>query len=201
MKALRSIFAKSSVSLSIFDIDDTLFRTSTTIHVVNANGRRVRKLSPAQYNFDVLKPGESYDFAEFRSAAVFAKTARPIKNVFNLAKKLVRRYSGTGSRVIALTARSDLDDRDVFLRAFQKFGFPVNDIYIERAGNLPHPGPQAKAIIVRKYLNSGRFTHAQMFDDSSANLAEFLRLRSEYPSIIFEAFSVSASGSISRFSK
>jgi len=200
MKTIRSIFGRKDVSLSIMDIDDTLFRTTTRVYVIK-NGKRVRKLSPAQFNFYVLKPGESYDFAEFRSSAVFAKTAKPIKNVFNLAKRLVRRYAGSGSQVIALTARADLDDRDVFLDAFRKFGFPVNDIHIERAGNLPHPGPQAKAIIVRQYLSSGRFTHTQMFDDSSLNLAEFLRLRAEYPKITFEAFLVSERGSISRFSK
>jgi hypothetical protein len=200
MITLRNIFGRKTVSLSIFDIDDTLFRTTASVYVMK-NGTRVHKLSPAQFNFYDLKPGETYDFSEFRSSVHFLKTSKPIKNVFNIAKKLVRRYAGSGSQVIALTARSDMDDRDMFLNAFRKVGFPVDSIHIERAGNLPVPAPQGKAIIVRKYLKSGRFNHAQMFDDYGPNLVSFLEIQREFPSINFEAFLVSPSGSISRFTK
>lgn len=187
-------------SLSIFDIDDTLFRTNTKVHIVK-NGKRIRSLTPAQFNFYSKKPGEDYDFRDFNSSAHFMKTAKPIKNIFNLAKRLVRRYMGSGSKVIALTARADMDDRDMFLDAFRKFGFPIDAIHIERAGNLPLPGSQAKKVIVRRYLSSGRFGHTQMFDDHPANLASFLELKSEFPTITFEAFLVHENGGLTRFNR
>lgn len=194
------LFTSSKPSLSIFDIDDTLFRTTTKVHIVK-NGKRIKSLSPAQFNFYMKKPGEDYDFSDFRSSEHFAKTAKPIKNVFNLAKKLVTRSKGSGSKVIALTARSDMDDRDMFLNAFRKFGFPIDSIHVERAGNLPLPGSQAKKVIVRRYLSSGRFRHTQMFDDHPANLTSFLELRSEFPTITFEAFLVHEDGGLTRFNR
>jgi hypothetical protein len=200
MKTLRNIFGAKTVNLAIFDIDDTLFRTTANVYVVK-NGTRIHKLSPAQFNFYELKPEEIFDFSEFRSSSHFMKTSKPIKNVFNLAKRLVRRYAGSGSMVVALTARSDMDDRDMFLDAFRKFDFPVDSIRIERAGNLPVPAPQGKAIIIRKYLKTGRFNHVQMFDDHPANLVSFLELQREFPGITFEAFAVNQAGSISRFNK
>jgi hypothetical protein len=43
-------FIKEDVesSLSIFDIDDTLFRTKTSVHVMK-DGKKVKSLTPAEY--------------------------------------------------------------------------------------------------------------------------------------------------------
>ena len=54
-------------SLSIFDIDDTLFHPTTKVFVVKGT-KRVRTLTPAEFNVYKLKSGEEIDFSEFRSA-------------------------------------------------------------------------------------------------------------------------------------
>ena len=47
-----------------------------------------------------------------------------------------------------------------------------------------------KAIILRKYLNSGRFKKVSIFDDSESILKEFLRVSDKYPDIEFHAWLV-----------
>ena len=54
----------------VFDFDDTLATTDCKVLVRRRNsigGRfTVRKLTPAEFNTDVLADGEEYDFSEFR---------------------------------------------------------------------------------------------------------------------------------------
>ncbi len=75
------LFESKTASLTIFDIDDTLFTTDTKIHIVKG-GKRIKSLTPAEFNVYKVKSGESLDFSDFRSAEVFQKTAKPIATVF-----------------------------------------------------------------------------------------------------------------------
>ena len=54
-------------SLTIFDIDDTLFETTALVYVVK-DGVVIDKLTNQEYNVYDLKDGESFDFVEFRDA-------------------------------------------------------------------------------------------------------------------------------------
>jgi hypothetical protein len=189
---------RHSASLTIWDIDDTLFRTKTKVHVVK-DGKRIHSMTPAEFNVYDLKPGESFDFSEFRSSAIFYRTARPIGLVFRLAKQMLARFKRTPQKEIAIiTARTDLDDKQLFLKTFKKYGFDIKRVHVHRAGNLGMPGPAAKAKIARDYLNSGKYTIARMFDDAVGNLNAFLALKSEFPDVTFEAFFIHEDGTITR---
>ena len=48
---------KEGSGLTIFDIDDTLFRTNSKVHV-KKDGKTITKLSPAEFNSYKLKSGE-----------------------------------------------------------------------------------------------------------------------------------------------
>ena len=78
-----------TASLTIFDIDDTLFHTTSSVYVMRGE-RIVQKLNAAEFNVYKLKTGEHLDFREFRSAAHFAATASPIANMFTTAKKMMK---------------------------------------------------------------------------------------------------------------
>ena len=186
-------------SLSVFDIDDTLFHTTTKVYVTKG-GKKVGELSPAEFNVYKLKPGEEFDFAQFRSAKVFADTAKPIETVFKTAKKLISRFAKyPDKRIIIVTARADLDDKQLFLDTFKKYGFDISKVHVYRAGNIKAPGAEAKKQIVRDQMKAGRYHYARMFDDAKANLDKFLELKQEFPSVNFEAFFIHEDGRITRY--
>lgn len=189
----------NAASLSIFDIDDTLFKSDTKV-LVKKEGKTIRELTPAEYNVDELSPGESYDFHQFRSSAIFFKTAKPIDTVFKTAKRMLAKFSGYAQKKITIiTARDDLDDRNLFLKTFKKYGFNIDKVFVHRAGKLKIAGPDAKAQIAREELKKGKYTIARMFDDHEGNLDAFLALSKEFTNIKFEAFFVSETGNITRY--
>ena len=89
----------------VFDFDDTLATTDCKVLVRRRNsigGRfTVRKLTPAEFNTDVLADGDEYDFSEFRSAE-FIHNANP---TFLMA--LAKEVYYEGHAVYVLTARAD----------------------------------------------------------------------------------------------
>lgn len=201
MLSFKQYISESSVSssLTIFDIDDTLFHTDTKV-IVKKDNKTVAELTPAEFNVYKLKSGEEFDFSEFRSSAIFNKTAKPIENVFKTAKKMLAKFAGfIQKKIIIITARADLDDKHLFLDTFKKYGFDVNRVHVHRAGNMDIKGPLAKAKITRNYLEKGKYNTVRMFDDHTSNLDEFLNLKKEFPNITFEAFLVHENGNITRY--
>jgi len=106
-------------TLTIFDIDETLFHTKAKVAVVK-DGRVVRMLDNQEFNTYKRKPGEEYDFREFKSAEVFRRTSTPISKMINKAKAIVKAKSNPHSKAIIVTARADFDDKDMFLQTYLK---------------------------------------------------------------------------------
>lgn len=183
-------------SLTIFDIDDTLFRTSNKVYVT-VGEKRIRSLSPAEFNVYTLKQGEKFDFSEFMSAKHFYDTAKPVPTMFRIAKKIMGKLPSS-SEFIIVTSRSDMDDRDLFIKTFHKYGFEVDRSHIYRAGNINAPGAEAKKKIIREKLKNKKYDVVRMFDDARKNLTSFMELSSEFPSVKFEAFLVDEEGKIKR---
>lgn len=184
-------------TLNIFDIDDTLFHTNAMI-VVKKNGVTVKELTNQEFNNYTLKPGEEFDFEQFRDAKKFREESKPIDNMIEKAKIIVDRQRSPLSKTIIITARADFHDKNQFLEKFRDHGFPIDKVYVERAGNMPGDEVPAikKAIIVRDYLNTSNYIKTRMFDDSMTNLKAFLSLQKEYPHVKFEAYFVKSDGSI-----
>ena len=89
----------------VFDFDDTLATTDCKVLVGRCLGGvrvfPVRRLTPAEFNTDVLAHGEEYDFSEFRSEK-FIHNANPTKLM-----KLAQEVHAEGHSVYVLTARAD----------------------------------------------------------------------------------------------
>lgn len=185
-------------SLTIFDIDDTLFHTTAQIAVIK-NGEIVRKLTNNEFNTYTLRPGEEFDFSEFKDAHKFYKESKPIGRMLAKAKMILKNsVINPDSKVVIITARANFDDKNKFLATFRKYGFDINKVRVERAGNIEGDIIPAfkKAIIIRNYLNTDQFSKVRLFDDSMSNLREFLKLKTEFPEVTFEAYFAKPDGSI-----
>jgi hypothetical protein len=184
--------------LSIFDIDDTLFHTTAKIAVIK-NGKKIKELTNQEFNTYKLGAGESFDFGEFRDAAKFNKESKPIGRMLDKAKAILKNSENNPlSRVIIVTARNDFDNKEVFLNTFRKHGFNIDKVRVERAGKITdvHDVAFKKVIIIKNYLNTKRFKRVRLFDDSMANLRAFLKLRTEFPMVKFEAFFAKPDGRV-----
>lgn len=187
-----------SGTLTIFDIDETLFHTKAKVAVVK-DGKVVRMLDNQEFNTYKRKAGEEYDFREFKSAEVFRKTSVPVVKMIEKAKAIVKAKKNPHSRAIICTARADFDDKKMFLQTFRDHGLPIDDMYVERAGNLGiDSSAEAKKVIFRKYLNTQNYIKSRLYDDAMSNLKAFLELADEYPNVQFEAWFVNHDGSVKR---
>ena len=184
--------------LTMFDVDETMFITKANVHVVK-NGKIIKKLDNQQFNTYKKKPGEEFDFGEFKNAQVFNKTSTPIARMINKVKAILKNATKAGSKVIIVTARPNFDNKKLFLDTFRQQGIDIDKIYVERAGNLGGgPAADNKKVIFRKYLDQKIYKRIRLFDDSKENLKAFLSLQKDYPNVSFEAFLAKSNGSVSR---
>jgi hypothetical protein len=187
-----------SGTLTIFDIDETLFHTKATVKVVKG-GKVVRELDNQEFNTYKRKDGEEYDFGNFKNAEYFRKTSTPVVKMINKAKAIVKAKKNPHSRAIIVTARSDFDDKKIFLQTFRDHGLPIDQMHVERSGNLGIDSPaEAKKVVFRKYLNTQNYIKTRLYDDAMSNLKAFLDLQSEYPNVEFEAWYVKPDGLVTR---
>lgn len=189
-------------TLNVFDIDDCLLHSVSNIGVLKHN-KIIKTLTNREFNNYKLGNGESYDFSELRNAHNFRNTARPVQNMLDLATRIVYNKSNQ-SETILLTARSDFDNRDVFLETFRDHGFPIDHVYVERAGNLGRFNPKVtanitKLVVLRKYIKSGKFARIRVFDDSEKNLRSILKLVKLHPELIVDAYLVHSDGTFEKY--
>ena len=186
-------------ALNIFDIDDTLFLSSARTKVMK-DGKVIARLRTAELAAWKRKPGETFDYTEFRSGKQFRKIAQPITRMIMKARAIVSNQSQK-SRTIIVTARADMHDKDEFLQTFREHGFPIDQVYVERAGNVDaNSHPVKKAFIIRKYLLSKNYSTVRMWDDHHENLDMLLKLNRLHPEINFEAYLVDPkTGSTTRY--
>ena len=187
----------SGKGLTIFDIDETMFITKAKVRVIK-NGKVIKKLDNQEFNTYKKKPGEDYDFGEFKSAEVFNRTSTPIARMINKVKAILKNATKAGSKVIIVTARPNFDNKKLFLDTFRQQGIDIDKIYVERAGNLGKgPAADNKKVIFKKYLDQKIYKRIRLFDDAMSNLKMFLSLQKDYPNVTFQAFLAKKDGSVS----
>lgn len=186
MKSLMEVNSRLyGASISFIDIDETTFHTYAKVGVYNRDGKLIRKLDNQQFNTYNLKDGEHFDFGEFQDSKVFNKTSEPIEPIVARIQNTVEsiKRNGLADKVIFLTARSDFNDKELFLKTFRANGIDVDDasVYIERSGNLTNISSVAdrKKYVILKYLQSGEYTRVRMIDDDINNLKTFMMLGRE----------------------
>ena len=121
-------------SLTIFDIDDTLFHTTAQI-AVKKDGKVIKKLTNQEFNDYVLKSGETFDYKEFYDASKFYKESKPVAKMMAKAIAILRNsVRNPKSKVIIVTARANFDNRDKFLATFKKHGFDIDKVRVDICG-------------------------------------------------------------------
>lgn len=173
-------------TLNVWDIDDTLGKTDARV-IVKKDGKTVKVLEPGEYNTYKAKEGETFDFAQFRSGKIFRETFKPISTVLDRAKEIVMNQS-ENSHSIILTARADFNDHKEFLQAFRDHDFPIDHVYVERSGNLAKLNPRSpahinKGVVLKRYMQSGKFDRVRMWDDHEQNLEMLYKLGKQFPEI------------------
>jgi FMN phosphatase YigB (HAD superfamily) len=185
----------SPKKLVVFDIDDTLVHTQTKVHVVK-DGEIVNSLNSHDFTHYRLKPGEEFDFGDFRNAREFFEKSKPIIPMMNQLKRDI----ATGNKVVMVTARADFDDKELFLDTFRKFGIDMGKVHVYRAGNSKEGSTEErKKAIIKRLLDSGNFTKAIMYDDAKPNLHLFMELKKDHPQTKFYAWHVSLEGEASEY--
>lgn len=189
---------KSGKGLTIFDIDETMFITKAKVKVMNGD-KVIKTLDNKQFNKYKLKKDEKFDFGEFRSAELFYKTSTPIGRMIDKVKAILKNAVRAGSKVIIITARPNFDNKDLFLDTFRNQGIDIDNIYVERAGNLGSgPAADNKVVIIKKYLDQDIYKRIRLFDDAMSNIKAFLSLRDEYDDVEFEGYLANHNGSVRR---
>ena len=178
LNELKSNYASG---ITFVDLDETLFHTFAEIKVLKDDSV-IKSLNNQEFNTYELNPGESYDFSEFRSAELFRKTSIPIESTVKRIKRMFTNIDIRGSEIIFLTARADFDDKHMFLNTFRDHGIPIDNIYVERAGNMnTGTTSERKKSIVLKYLSTGKYRRCRLIDDDMTNIKTFLKIEKELP--------------------
>ena len=199
MYSFSEFLTEGNKGLTIFDIDDTMFVSKARVIVKNKNNKKEKPLSPQEFNSYKLGKDEYFDFGEFKSSKLFYQTATPIARMVAKAKAIIKNATAKGSKVIVVTARSDMDDKDLFIKTFEAHGIPMKNVYVERAGNMGGKNSAAnKSIIFKKYLKTDEYARVRLFDDHKENLDALLDLKREFPNIEMFAYLANQNGSIKR---
>ena len=87
------------MELYIFDLDDTLFKTTAKV-IVRKKNNIIRKLSNAEYSTYQLQDHEYYDFSEFKDANLFNETATPIHETHKILKAQLIKESDVAQYIL-----------------------------------------------------------------------------------------------------
>ena len=187
-KFVNELASKYGKGLTILDVDETVFSTKALIYVVDdETGKVVKKLTNQEFNTYKLLKGFSFDFREFRDAELFYNTSIPINSTIKRIKRIFKNIDNRGSKVIMVTARADFDNKNIFLQTFRDHGIPIDEIYVERAGNIKGgTTAQKKEKIIMKYLNTGSYRRIRLLDDDMENIRQFLRIEKKLPKNLIE---------------
>jgi FMN phosphatase YigB (HAD superfamily) len=186
----------SPKKLVVFDIDDTLVHTQTKVHVVNKDSEIINSLNSHDFTHYKLKPGESFDFEDFRNAREFFEKSKPIIPMM----QQLRQDIATGNKVVMVTARADFDDKELFLDTFRKYGIDMSKVHVYRAGNSKEGSTEdRKKAIIKRLLDQDNYSKAIMYDDAKPNLHTFIELKKDHPRTRFYAWHVSLEGKASEY--
>jgi len=172
------------LGITFVDLDETLFNTFAKINVIK-NDKIIKSLTNAEYNSYKKEDGETFDYSEFRNAKLFYDTSKPVTKMIKRVVRIINHSEQRGSKVIILTARTNLDNKSLFLEKFRKEGFPIDKVYVERAGNRSGISiPYIKKEIIVKYLKDGVYRRVRLFDDYLTTCKEFLTIKQDIPTEI-----------------
>jgi hypothetical protein len=187
-------------SIHLFDLDDTLIRTSARVLVRDAEGALLKSLTPAEFTGYRAGPGEALDFREFSDLGILSRGI-VVKYTRSIIDSILKH--GTRSHFGILTARSDKHLHAPFLiRLFKSlFGirlakehiFAVSDARFARFKDQDRERrftslsiAERKALVIAEDLVGRGFNDISFYDDSRENLDSFKVLREAFPHVVYK---------------
>jgi hypothetical protein len=167
MSKVEKIFesAEGPLEINVFDFDDTLVKTKSSIHMTNARGESVT-MTPAEYAVYEPQSGDHFDFSDFEHL----KSPTPIAHMVLKLNYAIRNWGA--KNVFILTARGNPAPIRAFLN---DMGMPNIRIYALGDGD-----PQAKAEVIRReILLRKNVAVVRFYDDSAKNIAAVNALQRE----------------------
>lgn len=157
--------------LFAFDLDDTLIKTNSSVIVRNKGN--IDKLTPAEYAIYDPKPGDTFDYIEFKRI----KEPKIIKATFDLFSKVLSASNRVeNAKTIILTARSPEISNDLYKFLASK---GLSGVELFAVGSSD---PTAKAKVVQDFIDQG-FNTIRFYDDSPKNVAAVRGLGSTNPKV------------------
>lgn len=172
-----------SRKLFAFDMDETLIAHDPKhlkIHIRDSQGKLIKSLTNQEFNRYKLKPGEKYDFKDFKSSKVLGQSARPIQPMINRMNQLKRR----GFKTEIVTAREDLDDKQKVKKHLMKFGIDISTTHLRRAGNVEGTSTgDRKRKVISDQIKKHKYNEVHLFDDDIGNHKHFAKLKQDHPGV------------------
>jgi hypothetical protein len=153
---------QAAKKLYIWDLDDTLVKTNSKVHIKKASGEML-DLNPAEYAVYEKEPGDEFDYSDFQGL----KDPKAIRWTTNILKLVIAKH-GTDSAVI-LTARGSEEPAREFFR--------LNDIPEIPIVALGNSDPEMKAQWIKMVAMKFGYKEIEFFDDSTKNIAAVQRLK------------------------
>lgn len=153
----------------VFDFDDTLVKTDAKIHVY-VNNKKIKSLTPAEYNFYEQKPNETLDFRDFSDPRIIMSGKKykmwpVIENISN-----ARKMGKSTSDIFILTGRSPKSQLAIynFLKR-NKIDIELNNVITvgnDDGINISIAEEKRKVL----ELMSNDYDEINFFDDSTDNI-------------------------------
>ena len=148
--------------LHIFDFDDTLVRSDSSVVVDHEDGSK-SVLSSEEYAKYKKLPGDTMDYSEFDRYPINPEI---IESVFS---ELLNSISSDGlDSVVVLTARANIAPVEKF---FEDNG--VSGLSVTGTGSSD---PMDKALFVLNKINSGSYSMVRVFEDNVKNIRTIRRV-------------------------
>jgi hypothetical protein len=169
--------------LHAFDMDETLLAHDPKhlkIHVRDSRGKLIRSLTNQEFNKYKLKPGEHFDFKEFRSAKILGKSAHPIRPMINRLNNLKKR----GFKTEIVTARADFDNKQQVRKHLMKHGINIDTTHLRRAGNVEGTSTgDRKRRVISDLIKKHKYREVHLYDDDINNHKHFAKIKQDHPGV------------------
>jgi FMN phosphatase YigB (HAD superfamily) len=154
----------------VFDFDDTLVKTDAKVHIYK-DGRRIKSLTPSEYNEYELKPGETQNVDDFIDPRFILNAQKykmwPALQNINNARKMGR----STSDIFILTARSPKAKQAIHNFLLREgIDIPLeNIITVGYDDGRVHDIASAKERALKELRD--RYLNLLFYDDSPENIA------------------------------
>jgi len=153
----------------LFDFDDTLVKTDAKVHVYK-DGKRIKSLTPTEFNHYHIAPGESLDLEDFVDPRIIMRAKKykmwPALQNIDAARKMGRSFSD----IYILTARSPRAQQAIH-NYLTNNGIDIpleNIITIGTDSDEPYDIAEEKGRILQEMKE--RYTDVFFYDDSPDNI-------------------------------